>query len=95
MWSIKQQLILSKASPIYNLKLSRKMARAKDMELEQMSMGEIDEIEKKLVELKKQKMKEEKAAVIKQVRKLCMDYNISATQLRGALVTRERKKNDK
>ena len=42
-----------------------------------------------------QKMKEEKAAVIKQVRKLCMDYKISATQLRGALVTRERKKKDK
>ena len=71
------------------------MAKAKDMELEQMSMGEIDELEKKLVELKKQKMKEEKVAVIKQVRKLCMDYKISATQLRGALVTRERKKNDK
>ena len=71
------------------------MAKAKDMELEQMSMGEIDELEKKLVELKKQKMKEEKAAVIKQVRKLCMDCQISATQLRGALVTRERKKNDK
>ena len=61
------------------------MAKAKDMELEQMSMGEIDELEKKLAELKKQKMKEEKAAVIKQVRKLCMDYKISATQLKGAL----------
>lgn len=60
------------------------MAKAKDMELEQMSMGEIDELERKLAELKKQKMKEEKAAVIKQVRKLCMDYKISATQLRGA-----------
>ena len=71
------------------------MAKAKDMELEQMSMGEIDELEKKLAELKRQKMKEEKAAVIKQVRKLCMDYKISATQLRGALVTRERKKKDK
>ena len=71
------------------------MAKAKDMELEQMSMGEIDELEKKLAELKKQKMKEEKAEVIKQVRKLCMDYKISATQLRGALVTRERKKKDK
>ena len=71
------------------------MAKAKDMELEQMSMGEIDELEKKLAELKKQKMKEEKAEVIKQVRKLCMDYKISATQLRGALVTRERKKKGK
>ena len=71
------------------------MAKAKDMELEQMSMGEIDELEKKLAELKKQKMKEEKAEVIKQVRKLCMDYKISATQLRGALVTRERKNKDK
>ena len=70
------------------------MAKAKDMELEQMSMGEIDELEKKLAELKKQKMKEEKAEVIKQVRKLCMDYKISATQLRGALVTRERKNKD-
>ena len=58
------------------------------MELEQMSMGEIDELEKKLAELKKQKMKEEKAEVIKQVRKLCMDYKISATQLRRALVMR-------
>jgi hypothetical protein len=31
-----------------------------------MRMGEIDELEKKLAELKKQKIKEEKAAVIKQ-----------------------------
>ena len=68
---------------------------AKDMDFEKMDMNEIAELEKKLVELKKQKMKEEKAAVIKQVRKLCMDYKILATQLRGALVTRERKKKDK
>ena len=67
---------------------------AKEMDFEKMDMNEIAELEKKLVELKKQKMKEEKAAVIKQVRKLCMDYKISATQLRGALVTRERKKKD-
>ena len=71
------------------------MVKAKDMELEQMSMGEIDELEKKLAELKKQKMKEDKAKVVKKVRKLCKDYGISATQLRGALVTRERKKKDK
>ena len=71
------------------------MAKAKDMELEQMSMGEIDELEKKLAELKKQKMKEDKAEVVKKVRKLCKDYGISATQLRGALTTRERKKKDK
>ena len=70
------------------------MAKAKDMELEQMSMGEIDELEKKLAELKKQKMKEDKAEVVKKVRKLCKDYGISATQLKGALVTRDRKKND-
>jgi hypothetical protein len=68
------------------------MAKEKGMELEQMSMGEIDELERKLAELKKQKMKEEKAEVIKKVRKLCMDYKISATQLRGALTTRDRKK---
>ena len=68
---------------------------AKDMDFEKMDMNEIAELEKRLVELKKQKMKEEKVAVIKQVRKLCMDYKISATQLRGALVTRERKKKDK
>ena len=36
------------------------MAKAKDMELEQMSMGEIDELERKLAELKKQKMKKQK-----------------------------------
>ena len=71
------------------------MAKANDIDFEKMDIDEIDELEKKLVELKKQKMKEEKAAVIKQVRKLCMDYKISATQLRGALVTRERKKKDK
>ena len=71
------------------------MAKANDIDFAEMDIDEIDELEKKLVELKKQKMKEEKAAVIKQVRKLCMDYEISATQLRGALVTRERKKNDK
>ena len=67
---------------------------AKDMDFEKMDMNEIAELEKKLAELKKEKMKEEKAAVIKQVRKLCMDYKISATQLRGALVTRERKNKD-
>ena len=71
------------------------MVKAKDMELEQMSMGEIDELEKKLAELKKQKVKEDKAEVVKKVRKLCKDYGISATQLRGALTTRERKKKDK
>ena len=71
------------------------MAKANDIDFEKMDIDEIDELEKKLAELKKQKMKEEKAAVIKQVRKLCMDYKISATQLRGALVTRERKKKDK
>ena len=71
------------------------MAKVKGMELEQMSMSEIDELEKKLAEMKKQKMKEEKAAVVEKVRKLCMDYKISATQLRGALVTRARKKKDK
>ena len=58
---------------------------AKEMDFEKMNMNEIAELEKKLVELKKQKMKEEKAEVIKQVRKLCMDYKISATQLKGAL----------
>ena len=70
------------------------MAKANDIDFEKMDIDEIDELEKKLAELKKQKMKEDKAAVIKQVRKLCMDYKISATQLRGALVTRERKKKD-
>ena len=71
------------------------MAKANDIGFAEMDIDEIDELEKKLAELKKQKMKEEKAAVIKQVRKLCMDYKISATQLRGALVTRERKRKDK
>ena len=65
---------------------------AKDMDFEKMDMNEIAKLEKKLVELKKQKMKEEKAEVVKQVRQLCKNYKISATQLRGALVTRERKK---
>ena len=64
----------------------------KDMDFEKMDINEIAELEKKLVELKNQKMKEEKAEVVKQVRQLCKNYKISATQLRGALVTRERKK---
>ena len=71
------------------------MAKANDIDFAQMSMGEIDELEKKLAELKKQKVKEDKAEVVKKVRKLCKDYGISATQLRGALTTRERKKKDK
>ena len=71
------------------------MAKANDIDFAQMSMGEIDELEKKLAELKKQKMKEDKAEVVKKVRKLCKDYGISATQLRGALTTSERKKKDK
>ena len=70
------------------------MAKANDIDFEKMDIDELNELEKKLAELKKQKMKEEKAAVVKKVRKLCMDYNISATQLRGALTTRERKKKD-
>ena len=70
------------------------MAKANDIGFAEMDIDEIDELEKKLTELKKQKMKEEKVAVVKRVRKLCMDYKISATQLRGALVTRERKKKD-
>ena len=70
------------------------MAKANDIDFAEMDIDEIDELEKKLAELKQQKTKEEKAAVVKRVRKLCMDYKISATQLRGALVTRERKKKD-
>ena len=70
------------------------MAKANDIDFAEMDIDEIDELEKKLAE-RQQKMKEEKAAVVKKVRKLCMDYKISATQLRGALVTRERKKKDK
>ncbi len=71
------------------------MAKANDIDFAQMDIDEIDELKKKLAELKKQKMKQEKAEVVKRVRKLCMDYGISATQLRGALVTRDRKKKDK
>ena len=71
------------------------MAKANDIDFAEMDIDEIDELEKKLAELKKQKMQEEKAVVVKKVRKLCIDYKISATQLRGALVTRERKKKDK
>ena len=70
------------------------MAKANDIDFAEMDIDEIDELEKKLAELRQQKMKEEKVAVVKRVRKLCMDYKISATQLRGALVTRERKKKD-
>ena len=69
------------------------MAKANDIDFAEMDIDEIDELEKKLAE-RQQKMKEEKVAVVKRVRKLCMDYKISATQLRGALVTRERKKKD-
>ena len=55
------------------------MAKANDIDFAEMDIDEIDELEKKLAELKQQKMKEEKAAVVKRVRKLCMDYKISAT----------------
>ena len=71
------------------------MAKANDIDFEKMDINEIGELEKKLAELKKQKMKEDKAEVVKKVRQLCKDYGISATQLRGALVTRERKKKEK
>ena len=71
------------------------MTKANDIDFAEMDIDEIDELEKKLAELKKQKMKEDKVEVVKKVRKLCKDYRISATQLRGALVTRERKKKDK
>ena len=70
------------------------MAKASDIDFEKMDINELNELEKKLAELKKQKMKEDKAEVVKKVRKLCKDYKISATQLRGALTTRERKKKD-
>ena len=71
------------------------MAKVNDIDFAEMDIDKIDELEKKLAELKKQKMKEEKVAVVKKVRKLCMDYKISATQLRGPLVTRERKNKEK
>ena len=71
------------------------MTKANDIDFAEMDIDEIDELEKKLAELKKQKMKEDKAEVVKKVRKMCIDYGISATQLRGALVTRDRKKKDK
>ena len=71
------------------------MAKANDIDFAKMGLNEIDELEKKLAELKKQKMKEDKAEVMKKVRQLCKDYKISAAQLKGALVTRDRKKNDK
>ena len=67
------------------------MAKASDIDFAEMDIDGIDELEKKLAGLKKQKMKEEKAAVVKKVRQLCKDYKISPTQLRGALVTRDRK----
>ena len=60
-----------------------------------MHVDKIDELEKKPAELNKQKMKEDKAEVVKKVRQLCKDYKVSAAQLKGALVTRDRKKNDK
>ena len=59
------------------------MAKANDIDFAQMDVDELNELEKKLAELKKQKMKEDKAEVVKKVRKLCKDYKISATQLRG------------
>jgi hypothetical protein len=68
------------------------MAKASDIDFVQMDIVKLNELEKKLAELKKQKMKEDKAEVVKKVRQLCKDYGISATQLRGALVTRDRKK---
>ena len=43
---------------------------ANDIDFEKM---EIDELEKKLAELKKQRMKEDKAEVVKKVKKLCKD----------------------
>ena len=71
------------------------MAKANDIDFAKMDVDEIDELEKKLAELKKQKMKGDKAELVKKVRQLCKDYKISATQLKGTLVTRDRKKNDK
>jgi len=71
------------------------MAKANHIDFAEMDVGELDELEKKLVELKKQKMKEDKAEVVKRGRQLCKDSKISATELRGALVTIERKEKKK
>ena len=60
------------------------MAKANHIDFAEMDVGELDELEKKLVELKKQKMKEDKAEVVKRGRQLCKDSKISATELRGS-----------
>ena len=44
------------------------MTKANDIDFAEMDIDEIDELEKKLAELKKQKMKEDKAEVVKKVR---------------------------
>ena len=93
MWCTKWILIHCKR--FLNFRHGDNITKANDIDFAEMDIDEIDELEKKLAELKQQKMKEEKAAVVEKVRKLCIDYKISATQLRGALVTRERKKKDK
>ena len=71
------------------------MAKANHIDFAEMDVGELDELEKKLVALKKQKMKEGKAEVVKRGSQLCKDSKISATELRGALVTIERKEKKK
>ena len=71
------------------------MAKANHIDFAEMDVGELDELEKKLVELKKQKMKEDKAEVVKRGRQLCKDSKISATELKGALATIERKEKKK
>ena len=71
------------------------MAKANHIDFAEMDVGELDELEKKLVELKKQKMKGDKAEVVKKVRQLCKDYTISVRELRGTLVTIERKEKKK
>ena len=83
------------ANAFLNLRHGSNMVKANDIDFAKTDVDEIDELEKKLAELKKQKMKEDKAEVMKKVRQLCKDYKISATQLKGALVTGDRKQNDK
>lgn len=58
-------------------------------------MATVEELQKQKEEIERQleeAMKEERAEVVEEVKRLCKTFNITATELRGCLKTRKGRK---
>jgi len=58
-------------------------------------MGRVEELQKQKEEIEqqlKQALKEERAQVVEEVKRLCKTFDITATELKGCLKTRKGRK---